>query len=45
MNSFKEYLAGSLEPVRGLIVANFVSAQVEYFKVEAGLQRVLGMGQ
>ena len=45
MNSFEEYLAGLLETVRRLVVADLVSDRVEYCKADAGFQIILGIGQ
>jgi len=45
MNGFKECLAGRLELVRCLVVADLVSDLVKYFKAEAGFRMVFGAGQ
>ena len=43
MNGFEECLAGLLELVRRLVVADLVSELVEYFKAETRLQIILGV--
>ena len=43
MYGFKEFLAGLLLLVRRLVVADFVSELVKYFKADAGFQIVFGM--
>ncbi len=40
MNGFEEILAGPLELVRRLVIADLVSELVEYFKADAGFQIV-----
>ena len=38
MNDFEAFLAGLLEWVRRLVIADLVGELVEYFKVDAGFQ-------
>ncbi len=45
MNGFEECLAGLLELLRRLVVADLISGFVEYFKTKAGFQIVFGIGQ
>src|SRR4030067_3232460 len=45
LNGFEECLAGLLEPVRRLVVADPVSGGVECFKTDAGVQMLFGIGE
>lgn len=45
MDCFEEFLAGFLELLRGLVVADLERNGVEYCKAQPGLQAVLGAGE
>ena len=45
MNGIEEFPASLLELVRRLVVADFKSERVEYFKATPGFQIVFGVGQ
>ena len=45
INSFEQFLAGFIEPLRRLVVADLQSSGIEYFKAYPGFHTVFGIGE